>query len=825
MKLITVERPPALVPHFDAIPDLLTARNAWMVWRWTRKWDERHKEHAWTKPPFRANGGGGPASTTDPTTWSPFEDAVEAYKRGSFDGIGIRLIDDLVGIDLDDVRDAESGELHPDAQRVVEAIASYTEISPSGRGVRIFVLGTLPTGWRNTRKWNVSIEMYDHRSPRYLTVTGWHLPGTPTTLEERTAELAQLHAEVAIAIAPAPTASQQDSDDEVRDCLDLDDDALLERARAASNGPKFARLFDHGVKQEEDHSAEDLALCVMLAFWTGRDATRIDRLFRRSALIRAKWDERHNADGRTYGAMTVGKAVANCGTTYSPNGKVGVAPQWPAPEPVPDGLPPVPAFETARLLPDTLAPWVSDVAERSQCPPDFVGVAVVISAAAVVGRQMTIRPKVHDDWTVVPNLWGLGIGRPGVMKTAAMQEAQSGLRRRIADARERHRKAMDAYEFQVASARARRAAVEKQIKSAAEHGESPEPLREAFTAAKVPDPPVEQRYVVNDSTVEKLGVLLNLNPRGLLLFRDELSGFLRTMEREGHENDRAFYCEAWNGTGSYVYDRIGRGTLHIEAACVSVLGGIQPLPLAAYLREAFRNGQDDGLIQRFQLMVYPDISPTWRNVDRRPDSEARHRVVNLFQALDCLESTELAAHQEDPELPFLRFTPEAQERFDAWRAMLEQRLRTDDEHPVLISHLAKYRSLCPSLALLFHLIDCIDAGRGGPVSLTALERAVAWCDYLEPHARRVYEGVLAPGRLVAAAMAKRLAAGDLDSPFTVRDVLRKGWAGLNASDEIVAALDLLKDLNWVRREPVRNSTGGRPTVCYHVNPLARGAKR
>jgi len=78
--------------------------------------------------------------------------------------------------------------------------------------------------------------------------------------------------------------------------------------------------------------------------------------------------------------------------------------------------------------------------------------------------------------------------------------------------------------------------------------------------------------VVNDTTVEKLGELLNHHPNGLLLFRDELSGWFHTMDRPGHENDRAFYCEAWNGTSAYTYDRIGRGTVHIRAACLSVLG-------------------------------------------------------------------------------------------------------------------------------------------------------------------------------------------------------------------------------------------------------------
>jgi putative DNA primase/helicase len=137
--------------------------------------------------------------------------------------------------------------------------------------------------------------------------------------------------------------------------------------------------------------------------------------------------------------------------------------------------------------------------------------------------------------------------------------------------------------------------------------------------------------------------LLNHNPNRLLLFRDELSGFLHTMERPGHENDRAFYCEAWNGTGAYTYDRIGRGTLHIRAACVSVLGGIQPGPLERYLREVFGGHGDDGLLQRFQLAVWPDVVGRWRNVDRWPDGDARTRVIELFQRLNTLNPAALGA--------------------------------------------------------------------------------------------------------------------------------------------------------------------------------------
>ncbi len=246
---------------------------------------------------------------------------------------------------------------------------------------------------------------------------------------------------------------------------------------------------------------------------------------------------------------------------------------WPIPEPVAPALVEVPAFDVERLLPAAFVPWARDVAERAQCPADFVAIAVMVAAGAVVGRQLTIRPKRHDDWAVVANVWGLAVGRPGVMKTAAMEEGLRGVRRLMAEAAEAYQRAQADHAFGIAKAKAARAAVDKRLKTAADKNEDLAALRADFDATQEPAVPTERRYLVNDSTVEKLGELLNQNTNGLLLFRDELVGFLRTLEREGHQNDQSFYCEAWDGDKSYRYDRIGRGTLHIGArACPSSAG-------------------------------------------------------------------------------------------------------------------------------------------------------------------------------------------------------------------------------------------------------------
>jgi hypothetical protein len=169
-------------------------------------------------------------------------------------------------------------------------------------------------------------------------------------------------------------------------------------------------------------------------------------------------------------------------------------------------------------------------------------------------------------------------------------------------------------------------------------------------------------------------------------------------------------------------------------------------------------------------------------------------------------------------VPFLRFDPAAQELFDGWRTDLEQRLRAEDDHPVLLSHLAKYRSLMPALALILHVIDGIDAGVGGAVSGVAAGRAAAWCRYLEAHARRLYATVTDRVRVAAALLASRMARGRLASPFTTREVYRNDWTGLTEPRVVGEALECLRELGWIRPEAVVARDGGRPTVRFHINP-------
>ena len=494
---------------------------------------------------------------------------------------------------------------------------------------------------------------------------------------------------------------------------------------------------------------------------------------------------------------------------------------WPEYEPLPAVLPPVTPF-AFELLPGVLRERVRDIANRMQCPPDFVAVAYMTAISSVIGRQVGIRPKRRDDWLVVPNLFGMSVGRPGVLKTPALDEAVKDLRRLEAKAKNAYEEERDAYEADVRVARARAKEVEKAIGKALRDGKPSDAQRLAQEEQKAtPQPAKRERFITNDATVEKLGELLADSGRCIMVYRDELSGLLKAMDREDHKEDRAFYLEAWGGTASvFTYDRIGRGTIDIPYPCVSILGGIQPSVLQSYVMTAVTGGNgDDGLLQRFQLAVWPDISNTWENVDEWPNKESKEAVSALFDRLANLDTSKVQT-DEYGSIPFLRFSDDAQDQFTKWRTALERRIRKGELAPAFESHLAKYRSLVPSLALICELIDNEAPASVGKASLL---RALAWAQYLESHAERIYAVGQHGDIAVAIELHKRILSGAIESPFTARDVYRKCWTLLD-KDNTDRAIRCLEDFGHIRVSRAPQTTG-RPRVEWEIHPALTEKKK
>jgi hypothetical protein len=337
---------------------------------------------------------------------------------------------------------------------------------------------------------------------------------------------------------------------------------------------------------------------------------------------------------------------------------------------------------------------------------------------------------------------------------------------------------------------------------------------------KEPEEPVEIRYRTNDTTYEAIGELLIENPTGLLIERDELVSLLQHLDREEQAVARGFYLSGWSGAQPYTFDRIIRGHIHIDAVCLGILGNTQPSRITVYVRRAnMDSGGGDGLIQRFGLLVWPDNSSRWENVDEYPDSEARQRAWTVFVRMS--ELTEGAVRKlgarkgRFDKTPFFRFDDAAREEFVAWRAGLERRLRGGELSAALEGHLAKYRKLVPALALINHLAD----GGEGAVGRSALRKALALSVYLESHARRVYGAADMVELAAGQAILHHIRKSELTDGFTARDVHRHGWLNLTEPTWVQAGLDLLVDLDYLAtRTSKPDERGGRPKVRYAINP-------
>ncbi len=233
--------------------------------------------------------------------------------------------------------------------------------------------------------------------------------------------------------------------------------------------------------------------------------------------------------------------------------------------------------------------------------------------------------------------------------------------------------------------------------------------------------------------------------------------------------------------------------------------------LTQYVRDAVGGGAGaDGLLQRFGLMVYPDISKNWKEVDRYPDANVKEAMQKLVSKLDELNPFEIGAESDDySKVPFLHFGDKAQALFSEWRGSLERRLRSGEEHESFVSHLSKYRKLVPSLALINHLCE-----QGyGPIDEKSLLRAIAYAEYLESPARRVYSFATRPDIEAAKTLLKKLSANKPDNPFTAREIRRKGWTELETPNKAQAAIDLLVDYGRLIEVEIPE-TGGKPKcVC------------
>lgn len=512
--------------------------------------------------------------------------------------------------------------------------------------------------------------------------------------------------------------------------------------------------------------------------------------------------------GFTKSPITLGTLRFNAGDAASDSNGDG----WPAPSPI--GRAPLPVLPwEERFLPAALADMVVSYADSIPMNREFVASNVLAACGSLLSGKVQLALKQHGPWSETPNSWALNIAPVSSHKTPGLAPTREGLGRVEERYRLEHQAALAAYQANKIVYDAHLAAAKNKAKS----GAVPPPLP--------PEPvaPMQRRAMTNNATPEALSVLAAGGP--VVVVDDEASGLFSQMNDPKNQPGKAFYLAAYNGSGGFQVDRIGRGAVHIQRLCVSVIGNIQPEPLLRILLGAAREGrQADGFVQRFGLMTMPDPVPHTHLVDMPYDMGKFAVGLDAIAGLvdyDPVRYGAVASMLGDA-LPYFRLSDAA---MAFWRAEYARHL-AEAQNPELMEayrqHVMKQPKVIATVALVIHAVEGCQGDVSGPV----MERAIAASRFYLSHAKRVYhmsthDVYAEPARQIAARMAR----GEITGEITSREIQRSGWAGCDNAERTASVLAVLEDAYWIRPVVVQPSAaGGRPSKRWQVNPLAQGGK-
>jgi hypothetical protein len=806
------------VSSYAAIPRELRERAQWIVWRSEVRAGRR------TKIPCRSSDPTRKASVTDPDSWGSFEQAVTAAGQAEGAGFVFTDADDLLGVDLDGCYRAD-GRLHAAAAAVLLALPSYAERSPGGRGAHVILRGHLTSQRHRTSEtpWGGGLEVYASR--RFFTVTGDRVPGTPESVEDCQAELDELLAE----LLPPPIPNG-DAPPPPSVTLELDDEELLGRARAAVNGRDFDALYGGCWDAYASQSEADLALTNMIAFWAGPDPERIDRLFRGSRLWRTKWGSPRGDS--TYGEQTIARALE--GRTeddfYHPrreapsrNERAPVSEagkdtnDWPA---VASHV--LPAFPTSAL-PRSVQSWVAAVSEEAQTPEDLAAMAAlgVLSAAGMGAATVDC-----GAWTEELALYLLTAMASGDRKSTVQRAAAKPLR--VLE-RERREDALP----EIRENRSRRDVLDQRVKALTKKvANVADPEEEAELAAALEElvgigEPVVPRLLADDTTAEALGGLLAQHGTIAVIASESalIDNLVAGRYSEGAANLHLL-CAAYAGE-PFTIDRRGRDPEEIERPLVTVALAVQPHVLRALVDHPIARSQ--GLVARFAYAL-PETHLGRRKINApsaplRVQEEWATTVRRVFQTPKSADTTDTTlpgggsvGSVSTLEPARIALTPGAKALLDGLREAMEPRLGAGGDLRPVADWVARHPGRVARTAGLLHLAQ---APVAEPISEATMSDALRIGDYLLAHGLAALTG---PDPLVRRAL-DWLAGRQV---VTERDLQRGPLYGRRTADEARALAQSLEGLGALRPLPAApaGARGGRPlSPSYEVHPDLAGADR
>ena len=489
-------------------------------------------------------------------------------------------------------------------------------------------------------------------------------------------------------------------------------------------------------------------------------------------------------------------------------------------------------------LPPVFRDYVMDCSERISVAVEYIALSLFAVAVSLIGRKLAVRPKYRDPWSIVPVLWVMLIGRPSMKKSPGLGCATVFLEMLTEQVRELNDKRKSEWAAEVRVLQQERENLLKSLgkrKDKSAEGQGRETsnvdaiktrITEIELTLRTAKPP-EIVYFVSDATKEALMEVIRDNSHGTLIMRDELSAFLKGLGLKGREQDRALYLELYNGKNPSHERRITREAPSLKAAAASILGGIQPGVLAAYIHEASKGEAGaDGLMPRFSL-VWPD-RVHFKYVDRAPNMEAFERINKVMQKLSNFSAEEYGVTDKDKSgLPYIGFSQDAQSLFIAWLTSNEDKAARANNSEVMESFLLKLTNTVCTLALMFHLCDHLDSHKNEeltPISHEALSLAIRWAEVIEAHTRRTFFGCGSPDIGKALILIEKIESGELANGTSVRDIYRKNWTGIKKRDDVIAALEHLKNAGWAKVVSMKSNSNGALSEIVLIHPSVRRAQ-
>jgi hypothetical protein len=791
--------PEGIPPSVESIPEEMKGFNNWVCWKY-----EQREGGKPTKIPYNPLNGT-KARSNDSSTWTSLVNALAALDSHGYSGVGFMFPGSpYVGIDIDHALN-ESDALTDEAAGIINVLDSYTEISPSGTGLHIIIRGSLPDGRRRYG----NVEMYGgDESKRYFTVTGRCLP-SKINIREDQAAINSVHAQYIAALASTEggiaTVPPVEAEKQT-----LDDQAIIDIAKGASNGDDFERLYTRGDTSGNggDDSAADMALCNRLAFYTCKNAAQMDRLFRNSRLMRSKWDEQHGA--KSYGQITIDKAIADCSEVYSGKQSVEWVEEWETP--IPFDTVDLPEFPLKALAGswNNLGIFIDTVAESTQTP--LIMAAILTLGALGVAAQRLYEVEAKPGYIETLSIYAVAIAKPGERKSAVYREVVSPLM-----AYEKSYNASHAVEIE--QSRARKRYLEKRVKYIEEllvktAGGKQSKGKESITHDDLEDAvrglvEFEEangiRLITEDATPEAHIGIMDAQGGCIGIGSAEGMAFEHMINGRYESSDLDLYLKGHAGD-SYIYDRkTGAELITIDRAKISLVMTVQPDVINELMKNRIAQGR--GLCARiFYAICNGNVGG--RDVNSPPIPESiKTGYAQLFDRL--LNSSDPGIFQLDSA---------AKTAYLDFARQIEGRLIGDLEHMQAWGNKATGGML--RIAGILHAVKSINPTKK-PIDAETIQAATTITECFIKHAKAAYQIMGTGGDEEDAKQVlgwiKRIGKPEI----TRTELQKKCSKAYRQTEKIEAALKRLEEMGYIEiYNPASTGGRGKPPKRIRVNPYA-----